>query len=260
MVTSSKKLHTTDDYQEENITKLADARNHFWYIHRNKVIDSLISEFLKVGLDILELGAGSGNISTFLSEKGYAVVASDFYQSSIDIMKDKGIKAFQYDMINDSPFPEDHLKAYDAVILADVIEHLDDPVKALKNAKKFLKKDGKILITAPAQSILWTKYDDFCRHKRRYSAQQLVEHLRLAGYTPVKVRYFMFLVGTILFVTRRIKNYLSKSGKSDYSKELVINPIINNIMKVFMNIEYFLQRVIYIPYGSSIYGLALIEK
>lgn len=249
-----------DNYREEHIVGLARARNNFWYVHRNKVLERIIRNCGGKHLSIIELGAGSGNISAYLSRKGYKTVASDFYESGVDIMKSDGLKAFQYDIVHGAPSAEAHYKKYDIVILGDVIEHLDDPVQALKNAGQFLKPDGKIIVTVPALTILWTKYDVFAKHKRRYSVKGLSEVMLAGGYEPFNVKYFMFLPGIILLVTRKFKDWLTKNEEEGFPAELEISPILNAIMKTLMSIEYLLQSLIYVPFGSSVYGVASIKK
>lgn len=255
---SMKRSQHEDDYKEEGINNLAKAKKHFWYLYRNKIIRDLIGQFNKETPYILDLGAGSGNVSAYLLEKGFKVVASDLYQSGVEIMKGSGINAFQYDLLNNSPPPEENLNAYDIVILGDVIEHLDDPIQALKNASKFLGKGGGVLVAAPALMSLWSQYDIFCGHKRRYSRKLLTEHLQAAGYNPSKVRYFMFFPGLILLVTRKIINRTHRDIK-EFSNDLEINPIINSIMNILITLEYWLQKLIYVPFGSSIYGIALLK-
>ncbi len=249
-----------DDYKEDGIVSLAKARQHFWYLHRNNIIEALMGEFHNRAINILELGAGSGNISLYLKKKGYSVVASEYYESGVDIIKKNGIKAFQYDLVNNSHVPKEHIGAYDIVVLGDVIEHLDDPVQALKTAGNFLHKGGGILITVPALSFLWTNYDIHCRHKRRYSCQMLNQQLRKAGYKIIKVKYFMFVSGILLLITRIIKGRLLRQDSDSYSNEMHISTMINTIMNAFMTVEYWLQKFVYLPFGSSIYGLALLEN
>lgn len=256
----------TDDYREEGIASLNKARNHFWYLHRNRIIEDLIDEFqkeknLRRTPCILELGAGSGNISSYLFTKGYTIIASDFYRSGVDIIEYNGIKAFQYDLANNAlPLHKEHLNAYDIVILGDVIEHLDDPVEALKNVKTFLRKGGRVMITVPALSILWTQYDIYCGHKRRYSIQLLSKHIRAAGYAPIKVRYFMLLPAIILFVTRKIKDTFTPYDTGMLYTELHLNSATNAFMKILMAVEYKFQKLINVPFGSSVYGIGEVEK
>jgi 2-polyprenyl-3-methyl-5-hydroxy-6-metoxy-1,4-benzoquinol methylase len=48
---------------------------------------------------------------------------------------------------------------YDIILLADVIEHVKKPKILINNLKKFLKKDGQIIITVPAYQFLFSKKD-----------------------------------------------------------------------------------------------------
>ena len=52
------------------------------------------------------------------------------------------------------PYPDNH---FDVVVSSEVMEHLEDDVKALKELKRVLKKDGIILITVPNKNFpfLW---------------------------------------------------------------------------------------------------------
>ena len=49
------------------------------------------------------------------------------------------------------------------ILIADVIEHVKQPKNLLKDLKKFLKKDGRILITVPAYQFLFSKKDEALR-------------------------------------------------------------------------------------------------
>lgn len=243
----------TKDYKEDSLLILNDAANHFWYSHRNKIIGDLVAKSnIKTPPNIIELGAGSGNISMYLTAKGYNVTASEFYQLGINLIESKGIKAFQYSLTDNNLPPEEHLKRYDIAILGDVIEHLDNPAQALSKVRYFLKTNGKIVVTVPASKMLWSQYDR--SHKRRYSIKLLRRHLYEAGFIPIQVRYFMFLPGVILLITRKVKEWIFDNP--DFSNELKISPLNNSIMRTFMKIEYYLQKALYIPFGSSIYALA----
>jgi SAM-dependent methyltransferase len=63
--------------------------------------------------------------------------------------------------------------AFDVVGLFDVIEHLDDPVKALASALGFAKPGGFVVGTVPALMALWSSIDEHAGHKTRYSEPAL---------------------------------------------------------------------------------------
>ena len=50
------------------------------------------------------------------------------------------------------PFKEN---SFDIVILAEVLEHLENPIEILKEINKVLKKDGRLLLTTPSSFSLY---------------------------------------------------------------------------------------------------------
>ena len=51
----------------------------------------------------------------------------------------------------------------------DVIEHVEDPLNLIHEAKNSLNKDGKILINVPAFQHLYSKFDKDVGHVKRYT-------------------------------------------------------------------------------------------
>jgi SAM-dependent methyltransferase len=66
---------------------------------------------------------------------------------------------------------------YDIVIASDVIEHIKDDEKALKNLWSFVKPSGQLVITVPAHQYLYGKRDIDWGHFRRYSKEFLTARL-----------------------------------------------------------------------------------
>jgi hypothetical protein len=60
-------------------------------------------------------------------------------------------------------------KQYGLILMLDVLEHLPDPVGALRHALNLLDDGGTLLVTVPAFEILWTQHDDLNHHFTRYS-------------------------------------------------------------------------------------------
>lgn len=95
---------------------------------------------------ILEIGIGSGSIGKGLSQKSFEIIgiekdsslakqATDYYQRILVLDLDK----------EDIPF----LESFDFIILADILEHLEDPAGLLKRARGLLKDNGKIIVSIP---------------------------------------------------------------------------------------------------------------
>src|SRR5262249_56882404 len=67
------------------------------------------------------------------------------------------------------------------VVLLDVIEHVPDPVRVLRNAAETIDSEGGIIVTVPAIPALMGPWDTMLGHYRRYSAKLLREHAQAAG-------------------------------------------------------------------------------
>lgn len=105
------------------------------------------------GETCLELGSADGQGTKHLINYFSHVVAVDGSKEYIEKIKSE----FPKDKVTaiHSLFEELDIKEkFDTVILAHILEHVEDPVEVLKIGKKFLKKDGVILVDVPnANSI-----------------------------------------------------------------------------------------------------------
>jgi SAM-dependent methyltransferase len=60
-------------------------------------------------------------------------------------------------------------RRYGLVLMLDVLEHLARPASALRHALSLLEPGGRVVITVPAFSSLWTSHDDFNQHVSRFT-------------------------------------------------------------------------------------------
>jgi SAM-dependent methyltransferase len=92
-------------------------------------------------------------------------------------LRDRGAQAVQ-GRVTSLPFPD---ATFDLVCALDIIEHVDDDEGALREISRVVRPDGAVLISAPLHASLWTKFDDFVGHKRRYEPAQLLARLAQHG-------------------------------------------------------------------------------
>jgi SAM-dependent methyltransferase len=67
--------------------------------------------------------------------------------------------------------------AFDLVCALDIIEHVDDGDGALSELSRVAKAGAAVLISVPLHPSLWTPFDDFVGHKRRYEPPDLLSKL-----------------------------------------------------------------------------------
>lgn len=68
---------------------------------------------------------------------------------------------------------KDSLVLFDAIVYADVLEHIEDDAYELSMAKSVLEPGGYIVVLAPAHNWLRSKFDDSVGHYRRYDQTSL---------------------------------------------------------------------------------------
>lgn len=189
---------------------------------------------------ILDLGCGLGYISSFIQEKtGTKVIGLDNASGALKLAEERNKRnnklKFVHGDINDPEFPEQSL---DYIIAIDSLYFVRDLYKTLRNLKRLLKPDGKMLIffsqygfgnepeslftpygTQLAQNLqklaLKYKYYDFTENERKHwnkKLQMLEENkedfLKEQNEKLFNV-YFNEAMGTIEnFKTHPFKRYL----------------------------------------------------
>lgn len=98
------------------------------------------------GKKLIEFGCASGVASKLLSDFGWEVTGTDISKYAVKKAQKnyKGIRFMQHDM--EKPFKKDK---FDLAVAFDVIEHLPNPSKGIKNVYNLLKKGGSVIFTTP---------------------------------------------------------------------------------------------------------------
>jgi SAM-dependent methyltransferase len=81
-------------------------------------------------------------------------------------------------LISELPFAS---RSFDLVCALDIIEHVEDDHGALAEIARVAKPGATLLLSAPLHQRLWTPFDDFVGHKRRYEPADLFAKLAAHG-------------------------------------------------------------------------------
>lgn len=122
--------------------------------NRNVWLEKVLSEIPKRST-ILDAGAGDGNKKKFCAHLKY--MSQDIAQYT-GIDKTGGLHTGEVDYsqldiisdIIDIPLDDESL---DAILCVEVIEHVEDPLLVFKELSRLLKKGGKLILTAPFNSM-----------------------------------------------------------------------------------------------------------
>ena len=157
------------------------------------------------GKSVLDIGCARGYLGRLLKEKGALRV------EGIDISEGALVEANKvldqtYALDLEGEWPEElKAKKFDVIIMAEVLEHVFDPVKVLKNVQRVLKDGGIIIITTP-NFMTWTNrvkfiFGDFqyqdqgmfdFGHIRWFTHEYLKKVLRDSGFKIVEEKNIIF--------------------------------------------------------------------
>lgn len=108
---------------------------------------NIILSLIKSNSTVLDIGCNTGYLGKALAKNNVISDGIDINKHALKIAK----KYYQHVYLRDLYGARLNIpkKKYDYIILADVLEHLPRPDLLLKDAKNFLDKKGRILISLP---------------------------------------------------------------------------------------------------------------
>ena len=118
---------------------------------------------------------------------------------------------------------------YDTILYLDVLEHIKQPKKELKNVFRSLKKGGRLILTVPAYQHLFSQFDKDVGHYRRYTTKTFLNEMRGINYSNFK-NYYIDTIGYFLSLTSKI--FLKKNYKSNFDKKIKIWNFLIHISKI----------------------------
>ncbi len=150
---------------------------------------------------VLDIGCGDGLFFGPLAEFGSSVQGVE--PSAALVRDDPGRRG----PIFIGPFDEAYRpgRLFGLIVMLDVLEHLDDPVGALRHARSLLAPDGVFLATVPAFRSIWTTHDDINEHRTRYTKATLAAVARDAGLQIDHMEYFFHWTYPVKLLQRAVE-------------------------------------------------------
>jgi len=223
--------------------------NHWWFVGRRAILASLISNLsFPAEARILEIGSGTGGNLSMLSAFGrVSALEMDARARSIATEKTGGHFDIRAGICPaDIPFP---IANFDLICLFDVLEHIEEDVATLLAVRRLLAARGRVLLTVPAYSWLWSTHDEHLHHKRRYSIRELQEKLAASGLLIEKVSHFNTLLFPLVALGRLKDRLLNDSSASGTDIPLAL---VNELLSTIFAAERFWLRTRNLPFGASL--------
>lgn len=222
------------------------------YRHLQRRRLSLVSETAKRGAKVLDIGCGDAWLGIELSrfDINYTGIEAPFAKKINPAIKYVGIEGMR-----------EKAASYDAVMFWETLEHLANPLLAIRKAKKALKKGGRLFIECPnlgswERSLFgsnWFHYDP-PRHLYHFSKQGLKRLLEKEGFKVVQQQevfapeYIPYgFAQSVLYSLSRSLNILTQGNKG---KQNLI--LLTSLLGVLLCITTPLTYVLYLLGNSPI--------
>ncbi|WDP90802.1 MAG: class I SAM-dependent methyltransferase [Desulfobacter sp.] len=189
----------------------------FWFKHRNRCIISTVQSYPpgKNGA-IFDVGGGNGFVSAGLASAGFKVVLVEPGLTGVHNAKKRGVKNIICATTDTAGFKPESLPA---VSLFDVIEHIEDDFEFLRSVNKIIKIHGRLYVTAPAYSFLWSNEDFKAGHFRRYSLNQIIKKVTKAGFSVDFASYFFSFLPLPIYLFRTMPSKFGYEKRDDQNIE-----------------------------------------
>lgn len=236
------------------------SEEHFWCRWRLRAFLRQLRDLqlpLQDPLLGLEIGCGNGLVRRQL--EGATAWTVDGADIDLAVLKTNQTRRGASYLYNVHDRVEALKERYDFLLLFDVIEHIPDAETTafLESCLFHLKPGGHLLLNVPALMSLFSKYDTFVGHFRRYDQQTMEAELTRAGLQVVDLRYWGF--GLVPLLQLRQKMIARKKSERE-----VVNmgfrppsPLLNRLLSVAGSVETrLLARP---PRGTSLLAAAVKE-
>lgn len=153
---------------------------------------------------VLDVGCAHGRLGKLIKERGNYVTGIEISAMAANEAEKILDEVYSFDLQQNWPLELQENK-YDLAILAEVLEHVFDPVQVLRNVHDVLIENGEVIITTP-NILAWPNRIKFLRgqfeytdqgtfdfgHIRFFTYKYLREVLKTSGFELVKENHIIF--------------------------------------------------------------------
>jgi len=150
-------------------------QHHYWNLARNALVLRTLREQLSNPGDLVfDVGCGRGITIEYLRRHGIQAIGADTGEP-VPILPE--VASYLYLGQDALTLPADLRRQVRILLLLDVLEHLPEPAAFVTALAGAFPSCRDLVVTVPARHELWSNYDEYYGHYRRFdmtSAETLV--------------------------------------------------------------------------------------
>lgn len=229
------------------------------YFRLRQSLESLKN--LKPGAKIMELGCGAGQFIREIKamRPDFVCYGSDISEHAINLAK-QASDGVNYDLSAEKRLPYED-SYFDAVLILDVLEHVQDPVAIISEVRRTLKNGGIFYAFVPCEGDVFSLWNllrklhigtdltqQYAGHINHFSRKELINLVCSGGFNISRIRYSEQVLGQFLGVAAFFsmdrfakKNHVQQVNNEQYFYDLgkkgggvlqVIKDVVNTMVAI----------------------------
>jgi ubiquinone/menaquinone biosynthesis C-methylase UbiE len=233
-------------------------RDHFWFRGFRRFVAPMLVQAAagRQDLRLLDCGCGTGgNIRDVLSRYGRAW-GFDLTWTGLQLAQRAGVERIARASVAAIPFPA---AAFDIVTSFDVLYCLPDDMEraAVAEMWRVLEPGGAAVINVAAMGILRGNHSVLANELRRYSPARLRALVERPGFRIERMTYTHAAVFPLVLGVRSMHRLTGLANRDEALGELTVPAApINEALSVTLAVEAAINRVVPMPFGSSLLCVA----
>jgi SAM-dependent methyltransferase len=232
-------------------------QSHWWYQGRRRIIAGFVEDICRRVTDrrprILDVGCGTGANLLLLSTYGHAE-GVDISEDALAFCRERGLDKVKHGAGEELPYEDG---TFDLVTAFDVVEHMDDDVAGLREMRRVLRPNGRVLLFVPTFMFLWGVQDEVSNHRRRYRLPELRGVLEQAGFEVERMTYANITFFLPILLVRKL---MRLTGIKTETENTINVPALNGVLGWLLGSESSILRYINLPFGVSGLCVARIKQ
>jgi SAM-dependent methyltransferase len=225
---------------------------HWWFQGRRRLLFDLVNRLRLRDALVLDAGCGTGFAREELERAG-TVIGLDSSPEAVSLAHGDSGSGACVAFIERTPFPDD---TFDLISAMDLLEHIEDDERALREIHRVCKPGGYLFVTVPAYQRLWSSHDEALGHRRRYSAREIARRLRSAGF---RIRKLSHTVTSVLPLAAAYRCVRRGSVRSESDLSPALRPV-NFGLTILARAESWIAWRTGLPLGLTLFVLASKES
>ncbi len=223
----------------------------FWFRHRNRCIVSVVQRFSR-GVRFFDIGGGNGYVARALMDSGIECALIEPGIDGAVAAHARGVDPVICGTLEDAGLRRGSIAAAG---MFDVLEHIEDELAVLRHVHELLAPGGRVFLTVPAYTFLFSSDDVAAGHFRRYTISTVYRALIKTGYCVEFASYIFAPLPPAIWLRRTLPSRLGLRAGVDPDREAAQHApggIAERLLRFALDAEY--SRIAAgktMPFGGS---------